>query len=74
MKYRREDCGPWGAGNMRRGLREAFNIIMLDPEIAKVFPNMQAVNKALRGLPELLKTNACPPPRAIPAPAQATQS
>jgi uncharacterized DUF497 family protein len=68
-EYRREDFGPMVRGKYAARLRETSNIIILDPEIAEAFPNAQAVNKALRGLLELLKANACPPPQAISAPA-----
>jgi len=71
-EYRREDFGPMARGKYAARLREASNIIVLDPEIAEAFLNTQAVNKALRGVLELLKANACPPPQAISASAQAT--
>ncbi|HEX9654703.1 MAG TPA: hypothetical protein VGA99_13425 [bacterium] len=32
--------------------------MMLDPEVAKVFPNDRAVNEALRGLLEVAETTA----------------
>ncbi len=72
MKYRREDFGPMVRGKYAARLREASNIIVLDPEIAEAFPNAQAVNNALRGLLELARTSARLPSQAISAPTQAT--
>ena len=37
-------------GKYAKRLRENSNIILLEPEIAKEFPNETAVNDALRGL------------------------
>jgi len=45
-------------GSMRGGvrgkyvkrLRESSNVVVIDPEVAKVFPNDEAVNEALRGV------------------------
>jgi len=34
---------------------EGTNIVVLDPDIAKVFPDSNAVNKALRGLLDIIK-------------------
>jgi len=41
-------------------MRQSTNVIVLDPEVAKVFPNNEAVNKALRGLIELARASATP--------------
>ena len=37
-------------GKYLRRLREATNIVLLEPEIAEAFPNEEAVNQALRGV------------------------
>lgn len=34
------------------------NLVLLDPEIAKVFPNSAAVNRALRALAEIIQERA----------------
>ncbi|PKO20783.1 MAG: hypothetical protein CVU38_18310 [Chloroflexi bacterium HGW-Chloroflexi-1] len=70
-EYRREDFGPMVRGKYAARLRESSNIVVLDPEIAEVFPNAQAVNAALRGLLELARTSARLSPQSIPMPAQA---
>ena len=38
-EYHREDFGPMMRGKYAARLREASNIVVLDPEIAEVFPN-----------------------------------
>lgn len=56
-EYRREDFGPMERGKYAKRVRESSNVVVLDPEIARAFPNSQAVNDALRGLLELAKTS-----------------
>jgi hypothetical protein len=70
-EYRREDFGPMVRGKYAARLRESSNIVVLDPEIAEVFPNAQAVNAALRGLLELARTSVRLSPQSTPMPAQA---
>jgi len=40
-------------GKYAKRYAEGTNIVMLAPDVAKVFPNAEAVNQALRGLIEL---------------------
>lgn len=52
-------------GSMTRGkyaerMREASNVVVLDPDIAEVFPNAEIVNQTLRRLPELARSSAQP--------------
>jgi len=49
-EYKRSDLGPLIRGKYARRVAEATNVVVLDPQIAKAFPNDRAVNKALRGL------------------------
>jgi hypothetical protein len=49
-EYKRSDFGDLVRGKYAKRIRESTNIIVLDPQVAKVFPNDEAVNKALRGL------------------------
>lgn len=37
-------------GKYVKRLRDRTNIVVLEPEVAKAFPNEQAVNQALRGV------------------------
>ena len=39
--------GPWSGRQNPARLQESSNIVVLDPEIAKAFPNTKAVNDAL---------------------------
>ena len=50
-EYTRSDfSGPLVRGKYAKRLREASNIVVLNPEVAVVFPNEDAVNKALQSL------------------------
>ena len=62
-EYRRADSGAMERGKYAVQMREASNVVVLDPDIAEAFPNDQAVNAALRSLLELAKLAA----RAVPS-------
>jgi hypothetical protein len=63
-EYRRSDLGEVVRGKYASRLSEMTNIVVLDPQVARAFPNDDAVNKALRGLLELARSSArVPPPR-----------
>ena len=49
-EYKRGDLGAPVRGKYANRIRESTNVIVLDPRVAKVFPNDEAVNSALRGL------------------------
>jgi hypothetical protein len=49
-EYKRSDFGRLARGKYARRVTEATNVVVLDPQVAKAFPNDRAVNKALRGL------------------------
>ena len=59
-EYRREDFGPMVRGKYVERMREATNIVVLDPDVAQAFPNAQAVNQTLRRLLELARTSVHP--------------
>ncbi len=42
-------------GKYAKRLRESSNIVVLKPEVAEIFPNDEAVNKALISLIELAR-------------------
>lgn len=48
--YKRADLGELVRGKYAKLVRESTNVVMLDPQVAKAFPNDEAVNSALRGL------------------------
>jgi hypothetical protein len=49
-EYKRSDLGRLVRGKYGRRISETTNVVVLEPEVAKAFPNDRAVNKALRGL------------------------
>ena len=51
-EYRRADLGKLVRGKYAKSIRESTNVIVLDPQGAKVFPNDEAVNNALLNLIE----------------------
>jgi hypothetical protein len=55
-EYQREDFGRMVRGKHATLCKEASNIVVIDPEVQKAFPNAQSVNDALRGLLELART------------------
>jgi len=57
-EYRREDFGTMVRGKYAQQMREATNIVLLDPDVAEAFPNAQVVNQTLRRLLELAKNSA----------------
>jgi hypothetical protein len=48
--YKRADLGELVRGKYAKRIREATNVVVLDPQVAKAFPNDEAVNSALRRL------------------------
>ena len=62
--YKRSDFGTLVRGKYARRVIEATNVVVLDPKVAKAFPNDRAVNKALRGLLRDRKPAARPPTRS----------
>ena len=49
-EYRREDLGKGIRGKYFKSYQEGTNLILLNPDVAKVFPTEAAVNEALRFL------------------------
>ena len=49
-EYKRSDFGELVRGKYANRIRKSTNVIVLDPQVAKVFPNDEAVNNALREL------------------------
>ena len=50
--YKRADLGELVRGKYANRIRESTNVVVLDPQVAKAFPNDKAVNDALRELIE----------------------
>jgi hypothetical protein len=63
-EYKRPDFGALVRGKYAQRVVEATNVVVLDPQVAKAFPNDRAVNKALRGLLRDRKSSARPSARS----------
>jgi hypothetical protein len=46
--YKRSDFGVMVRGKYADRIKEGTNVVLLDPDVAKAFPNDKAVNDALR--------------------------
>ncbi|MBI4468286.1 MAG: hypothetical protein HY650_03080 [Acidobacteria bacterium] len=57
-EYKRSDFGRLGRGKYAARIAARTNLVVLEPDIAKAFPNDRAVNEALRGLLEVAETTA----------------
>ncbi len=55
-EYHREDFGKMVRGKYVKQCKAASNVVVLDPEVAKAFPNGAAVNDALLGLLEIARS------------------
>ena len=68
-EYKRSDFGAMVRGKYSVHIAKSTNVVVLEPEIAKAFPNDRAVNDTLRSLLELAKlssrTRHAKKPRAI---------
>ena len=56
-EYKRSDFGEIVIGKYADRIKTETNVVLLEPDIAKAFPNDEAVNKALRYLLEMAKTS-----------------
>jgi hypothetical protein len=60
-EYRREDFAAMERGKYAARVKESSNVVLLDPDVAAVFPNAEAVNQALRKLIEIAKSSVQSP-------------
>ncbi len=56
-EYKRSDFGEIVRGKYANRIKEESNVVLLEPDIARAFPNDEAVNKALRYLLEIAKAS-----------------
>ena len=52
-EYKREDLGEGIRGKYFDSYQKGTNLVLLSPDVAKVFPTEEAVNEALRSLMHL---------------------
>jgi hypothetical protein len=63
-EYKRSDFGEIVRGKYAARLAAETNVVILEPEVAKAFPNDKAVNDALRSLIKTAReADAAPPIR-----------
>jgi hypothetical protein len=53
--YKRSDFDVMVRGKYVDRLRENSNVVVIDPEVARLFPNGASVNDALRALAQIAK-------------------
>ena len=54
-EYKRSDFGTLVRGKYTEQIQTSSNVVVLDPEVADLFPNAAAVNAALRSLAEIAR-------------------
>jgi len=59
-EYRRSDFGPMVRGKYYRQAVTALNLILIEPELVRAFPNSESVNRALRLLAKTAEASAAP--------------
>jgi hypothetical protein len=57
-EYERKDLGRGIRGKYLDSYRKGTNLVLLSPDVAKVFPTEEAVNEALRSLMHLARKSA----------------
>jgi hypothetical protein len=62
--YQRSDFGALIRGRYVERLQASSNVVVIDPEVADLFPNPAAVNAALRSLAEIAKRAGALPRRS----------
>lgn len=68
-EYKRSDFpGGLVRGKYAKRMRESSNVVVLKPEVAKAFPNEDAVNTALLSLIELAQKTTRPSRRSTGSP------
>jgi hypothetical protein len=63
-EYKRSDFGTLVRGKYAERAAQSTNVVVLDPQVARAFPNDRAVNTALRGILRARKSTVRPSARA----------
>jgi hypothetical protein len=63
-EYKRSDFGAIVRGKYVERLQASSNVVVVDPEVADLFPNATAVNAALRSLADIAKLAGSRPSRS----------
>ena len=56
VEYRREDLGKGVRGKHYAEFKKGSNLVLLTPELSKIFPTNEAVNSALSSLVEVARS------------------
>ena len=56
-EYKRSNFGEIVRGKYADRIKEETNVVLLEPDVAKAFPNDEAVNKVLRYLLEVAEAS-----------------
>lgn len=56
-EYQRKDLGQGRRGTHFKAYQASHNIVKIEPDLAKLFPNDKAVNEALANWVKLLQTH-----------------
>jgi hypothetical protein len=57
-EYQREDLGIGIRGKYFESFKKETNLVLISPDVAKVFPTEKAVNEALRSLIDVARKSA----------------
>ena len=63
-EYRREDLGKGVRGKHYAAFQKGSNLVLLTPELAKIFPTNEAVNSALESLVGVARSAISKTPRS----------
>jgi hypothetical protein len=63
-EYKRSDFGELVRGKYASRVAASCNVVVLEPQVARVFPNERAVNEALRSLIRVAEASARPTRRS----------
>jgi hypothetical protein len=63
-KYKREELGKGIRGKYFQSYHKGTNLVLLSPDVAKAFPNEEAVNNALRFLISVAQNSTGRTPRS----------
>ena len=69
-EYRREDLGKGVRGKHYEAFKKGSNLVLLTPELSKIFPTNEAVNAALSSLVGVARSATGPTSRTIGRPAK----
>ena len=64
-EYRREDLGKGARGKHYEAFNKGSNLVLLTPELSKIFPTNEAVNSALNSLVGVARSAIGPASRSI---------